>query len=175
MSSIDVVGPTSAWYALLGALLIGACVTDVRARRIPNALVVAVLVAGLARAALAAGWGPALLLDPTAPLPLQALLAVVIGLAIGLPLYALGIMGAGDVKLFAAAAAWLGPAGLSRACWWTAIAGGVLAIGWVVTTPLRRAPVPVAGRRGMAARAGALPYGLAVAAGVFAGVLMVPR
>jgi prepilin peptidase CpaA len=172
MPSIHVLGPTSAWYAVLGALLVGACVTDVRARRIPNALVLAVLVAGLARAALAAGWGPALLLDPTAPVPTAALLAGVVGLAIGLPLYALGLMGAGDVKLFAAAAVWLGPAGLARACWWTAIAGGVLALAWVAASPLRRAPAPSAGRARV--RAGALPYGLAVAAGVFTSALLVP-
>lgn len=163
------VGVTGGWRALLGALLLGACVSDVRARRIPNLVVAALLVAGLARAALGA-TGEGRLVDATAPGLVGALVASVVGLAVGLPFYAVRVLGAGDVKLFAAAAAWIGPAAVPRACWWTAVSGGALALGWLTVRALRRrAGVPEATGDGAA-----LPYGLAVAAGVLAGAWLPP-
>jgi prepilin peptidase CpaA len=45
-----------------------------------------------------------------------------------LPLFLVGGMGAGDVKLLAAFGAWLGPTGTLWAVLWTALAGGVLAL-----------------------------------------------
>ena len=45
-----------------------------------------------------------------------------------LPLYALGGMGAGDVKLLAAIGAWLGPADVLHAALYAGIAGGILAL-----------------------------------------------
>jgi len=39
-------------------------------------------------------------------------------------------MGMGDVKLFAAIAAWLGPAQTFTALLYTGVAGGLIAIGW---------------------------------------------
>ena len=44
------------------------------------------------------------------------------------PLFALGGMGGGDVKLLAAIGTWLGPFGALQATLWASITGGVLAI-----------------------------------------------
>lgn len=166
------------WRALASALLGIACVTDVRARRIPNALVLALLAAGLVRLPFAGA--------PAAGLATGALAAggaVLAGLLALVPLYATRVLGAGDVKLFAALGAWLGTTGLLDAAVWTALAGGVLATGWIaaqaVASRLRpaaaAAPVaaPAAGRVGShgvgrvgGRRPGArLPYGVAIAAG----------
>ena len=102
------------------ALLIGvaACVTDIRSRRVPNWLTFTSAAAGVAlHALLPGGHGP-----------WSALTGLATGLAVFFPFFALGGLGAGDVKLMAALGAWLG--------WqhtvWTAIygsvAGGVLAV-----------------------------------------------
>jgi prepilin peptidase CpaA len=142
---------------VLTALLLAACAADVRARRIPNALVLAVLGAGLARAALASGLAPAAAAHgPYAASLWAAALGALVGLAAWLPFYAAGVLGAGDVKLFAAAAAWLGPQGVLPATTYAALAGGALALVWMLR---RRAPA----RAGRDAR---LPYGVAISAGV---------
>jgi prepilin peptidase CpaA len=103
--------------AALGIALV-ASGFDLHSRRIPNlltfgaalaALIVALVTAGLpGLGASAAGW----------------LLATVLWL----PLYALGGMGAADVKLLAAIGAWLGPADVLHTALYAAIAGGVLAV-----------------------------------------------
>ncbi len=102
------------------ALAIGlcACATDLRSRRIPNeltlggagaALLFALATGGLSGFAFGvAGWCA--------------------GLAVFLPFFLLGGLGAGDVKLMACLGALLGP---SLAVWtaiYAALAGGVLAI-----------------------------------------------
>jgi prepilin peptidase CpaA len=106
-----------------GVVLLAAAAWDVRARRIPNALVAcaALLGAGFAVAQLGVRNGLAL-----------ALSGFVVGLVIWLPAWLLGMIGAGDVKLFAAGAAWLGPMAALRASLFAALAGGLLAIGWII-------------------------------------------
>ncbi len=163
------------WRALLTALLGAACATDLRARRIPNPLVVAVLALGVARAALVAYTGAAAD-GPLAGGPGAALLGAVVGLAAWLPLYALGVLGAGDVKLFAAVGAWIGPRGVLPASTYAAVAGGVLGAVWFTRAAVAsRLPLlaHAAGIRGVSAAprpAGdtRIPYGLAIAAGVLA-------
>jgi prepilin peptidase CpaA len=101
------------WFALVTAAF--AVFTDLRARRIPNALTL-----GSATAALA--------FHLVAGSPLRALTGCAVGLCLFLPVYMLRGLGAGDVKLLAAIGAWVGP---SLALWtglYGAIAGGVLAI-----------------------------------------------
>ena len=60
-----------------------------------------------------------------------------------LPGHLIGATGAGDVKLFAAAGALIGPAHILTAFIYTALAGGVLAI----VISLRAAPAAADGRR----------------------------
>jgi prepilin peptidase CpaA len=95
-----------------------AVVTDVRGGRIPNALTfggaLAALLYGLATDGVhglgvsAAGW--------------------LAGAALFFPFFALGGMGAGDVKLLAAMGAWLGPADSVWIAMYAAAAGGALAL-----------------------------------------------
>ena len=108
--------------AALLILLIVACVSDIRARRIPNKLVATVLVLGVLVSAAS---------DPVMPGLLTALGGVSVGLVVWLPGWLLRMMGAGDVKLFAAAGAWLGPLGALNAALFAAVAGGILAFGWM--------------------------------------------
>jgi len=106
---------TGAYLALLAAGM----VTDVRARRVPNALVAVLLAAGLLSAAL--GAAPASTLG-------SAALGAAVGLALWLPFWLLGLLGAGDVKFFAAGAAWIGPGLAWRSALLAALLGGVFAL-----------------------------------------------
>ncbi len=112
----------------LATLVLTAVVCDLRARRIPNALVVAGVALGLlfqtvaplgdglfGHPAGALGWAP-------------ALLGGLLGLGLFLPLYALRAMGAGDVKLLAMVGVWLGAPSVANAALWTLLAGGVLSL-----------------------------------------------
>ncbi len=163
--------PVLAWRALLTILLLTACVTDVRARRIPNALVLAVVGAALVRASLIT-WTPASDAG-LASGPGDAALGALAGLALWLPLYVAGAFGAGDVKLFAAAAAWLGPAAVPSATLYAALAGGVLGLAWfgargvathVPALAARALPVLRPSADGMSR----VPYGVAIVVGVLA-------
>ncbi len=98
-------------------LLLGAAVMDVRLRRVPNLLCGALLGAGLLAAALGVS---AVSVTP-------ALLGILLGLAIWLPFWLLGLLGAGDVKFFAAACAWLGPSMAWRASLAVAVLAGLMA------------------------------------------------
>jgi prepilin peptidase CpaA len=114
---------------VLGALLACACRTDVFERRIPNALVLAGTVAGIAINIFSApGHG----LFDTLPGGLGwrgALGGFGVGLGVLMPLYAMRVMGAGDVKLMAMTGSFLGPTATLDAALMTFIAGGVLALG----------------------------------------------
>ena len=101
------------------ALLVVACITDVRSRRIPNWLVLILATTGLVFSIASA---------PVWPGVLRGLGGLALGFTIWILFYVAGGMGAGDVKLFAAAAAWLGPAGAWRASLVAALVGGVLSL-----------------------------------------------
>lgn len=112
------VAVSSITSVLLIALLCCAAVIDQRQRRIPNYL-------SLGAAALGLLCG--LLIGGLHGLG-QGLLGLGLGFAALLPMYAAGTMGAGDVKLMAAAGSFLGPAETVDALAFTFIAGGVLAL-----------------------------------------------
>src|SRR5690242_14118076 len=98
----------------LVAALAAATVTDLRARRIPNAITLSAAMLGLSlNTALRGPDGLALSLEG-AGLALAALL----------PLFALRGMGAGDVKLMAAIGALKGPEFLIYTFAWAALFGG---------------------------------------------------
>jgi prepilin peptidase CpaA len=106
---------------------------DLRTRRVPNALTIPLALMGIACAA-----------SGVSELSLQAsLIGVLLGLALMLPGYVFGATGAGDVKLLAAAGAWLGPAHIGIAFLYTAIVGGVLAL--VVARRRRRLALTLEG------------------------------
>jgi prepilin peptidase CpaA len=86
--------------AVCGAWAAAVAFGDCRARRVPNALVAIGLCAALAASLLHAG-----------PLRMgfaQALAAGAVGFCALMPFYVLGLMGAGDVKVFAVLGAWCG-------------------------------------------------------------------
>jgi prepilin peptidase CpaA len=106
---------------VLGTLAAGAglaAAIDLRTRRVPNPLTASLTASGLVFAA--AGISG---LSVSA-----SLLGCVLGLALMLPGHLFGATGAGDVKLFAAAGALLGPAAIVAAFFYTALAGGLLAL-----------------------------------------------
>jgi prepilin peptidase CpaA len=80
-------------------LAIVACICDLRTRRIPQALTLGGAAAGLLFHLLRGGWAGGEL----------SVMGWVVGLLILFVPFALGGLGAGDVKLVAALGAWLGP------------------------------------------------------------------
>src|SRR6188768_2498432 len=102
----------------VGALLIVACITDLRTRRIPNALTFSAIATALLFHLLTGGWSAAG----------WGIAGCLLGFLLFFPLFALRGMGAGDVKLLAAVGAWLGPSQVVMAALATSIAGGVIAL-----------------------------------------------
>jgi prepilin peptidase CpaA len=137
--------------AIATAILAWAAVSDVRSRRIPNWCVVALLALYLPWA-LTGGW----------PGALSGLEAAVIALAVTFALYAFGIFGAGDSKLFAACALFAGMGFLPYLALATSIVGGLVALVSIATRP-RRALVMLT-MRGKGDFGPGIPYGVAVAA-----------
>ncbi|SRR6266540_2696261 len=102
----------------LGLGLGWAAVSDLRRRRIPNAITGFVLVSGLVVTALDGG-----LLNP-----LSGLAALVLVVLVLCRPWVVGGIGGGDVKLAAATAVWVGLAGLPWFALATALSGGVVAL-----------------------------------------------
>jgi prepilin peptidase CpaA len=150
--------------AALVLLLVCAAVVDARTHRIPNVLTAAGALTGMALAVFHVGTGP----DWTA-----ALAGFGVGLVLMLPPYAVRTMGAGDVKLMAAAGTFLGIAGSAYAVLATFIAGGLLALAWTAwhrnlaqlgtTLPLAVA-ASLQGQRAVAS-VGRMPYAIAICLG----------
>jgi prepilin peptidase CpaA len=163
------------WRLLLAAvgqftfllLVVMAAVGDVRARRIPNRLNMTLALLGLAVAFTLHGFSGLL----------TSVGALGVGLLVWFPVYALGLVGAGDAKFVAAAGAWLTPWAVLRASALSAVFGGVLAVIWMVRVrglsfsmvrlahaaqnpKLLREPLPVNGRDAR------IPYGVALAGGL---------
>lgn len=105
----------------IAAVLVGlaGCATDIASRRIPNALTLPAVGFGVVAHALGGGW----------PEASAALLGGLVGLAVFLPIFALGGMGGGDVKLMAALGSWIGAGPVGWTALYGALAGGVMAIG----------------------------------------------
>lgn len=155
------------WGGLFTVLLVYAAYGDVRTRRIPNWVVLLVGATGIAHSAVSDAVWPGVLL---------AVEGLGIGLACWLPFYIAGWLGAGDVKLFAAAGCWLGPLRTVEAAVIAAVTGGVLAVVWmVVTYGMRRSastlslamsvPSVLATAESSDRARRTLPYGVALALG----------
>jgi len=147
-------------------ILIIAAIGDLRTRRIPNRLVAALALAGIVFSVARA---------PIVPGFLQAGGGLLAGLACWLPFYLLGWLGAGDVKLYAAAGAWLGPAKAIEGALVGALFGAVLALIWMMKSQgvkeaaqtlgmAAATPEMLAQSTGQGKRS-TLPYGVAIAFG----------
>ena len=137
--------------ALLTGVLAWAAVSDVRRRKIPNWTVLAVI-------ALFLPWA----LTHTLTWALWALAAGLIALLISVGLYAAGIVGAGDSKLFAAAALIAGIGDFGWLGLGTALAGGLVALVSIVSRPTRA--LVMVKLRGKGDFGRGIPYGVAIAA-----------
>ena len=159
--------------AMAAMIVAGAAmVSDLRTRRIPNALTFGAAVVAFGYGLFAGGaWGL-----------LTAAGGWLAGAALFFPLFALGGMGAGDVKLLAALGAWLGPLEAIWLAIFASIAGGVMAVVislyhgylrqagsniWFMLMHWRAAGVqPVPGLTLRDARAPRLPYAVPIAIGL---------
>jgi len=95
-----------------------ACISDWRSRRIPNLLTFPAAFAAMACAALVGGMSAVT----------TSASGWLVGIALFFPFFALGGLGAGDVKLLGAIGAWVGPATVLHVALFSTIAGGVLAL-----------------------------------------------
>ncbi|MBI3860505.1 MAG: prepilin peptidase [Planctomycetia bacterium] len=110
------------WPAILVSVtLIVAAWIDGKQLRVPNWITFPMVLSGLAYNCFVGGWEGLS----------AALFGMVVGLACLLPLYSVGGMGAGDVKLMAGVGAWLGASITIYAFCVSAIVGAVMAV-WMV-------------------------------------------
>lgn len=148
-----------------------AAATDLRTRRIPNAVPAALLLAGLVLHA-TQGWENA---------AISIALCLVV-FALGTMLFSFNLIGGGDVKLLAAAAATLGWPHTLAFLLYTILAGGVLGIAIAVARGRLRPmlanmramlfPMLSGIRPGTVTPvAGSMPYGLAIFAGAASAAL----
>jgi len=144
------------------ALLIAA-VSDIRHRRIPNWTVVALIVTYLG--AVAAGLAPSGVLS--------GLGAAAITFAVTYGLYHFGVFGAGDAKLFSAAALFAGLGNLTALALLTVLFGGAIAVGFLVLRPGRAMRALTTRGRSSGEKSG-IPYGVAIALGAVATGVLTP-
>jgi prepilin peptidase CpaA len=103
---------------LVTLVLIVAAWIDGKELRVPNWITFPMILSGWIYSTFAFGWEGLG----------YSLLGTVIGLALLLPAYAIGGMGAGDVKLLAGVGAWVYGTHTFYAFCWSAVIGGLLAI-----------------------------------------------
>jgi prepilin peptidase CpaA len=105
-------------HLFLAATALAGCAHDLHDRRIPNYLTFGSAIVAVGYHLVTAGWSG--LGTATAGWAL--------GIALFLPFFLLRGMGGGDVKLLAALGAWVGPLTLLSLTFYTAIAGGGMAL-----------------------------------------------
>ena len=155
-----------------GGLVLVAAIWDVFSRRIPNMLPLIIAALYLLQASIAGDWSS---------LPWHLLCGMGV-LVVGIMIFALGWLGGGDVKLLAALALWAGPDHLVLLLLMTCLAGGILALIYVLPVILSRNPavsgfidwffMKVLKKPAPLLQAGKalglqLPYGVAIAAAGF--------
>jgi prepilin peptidase CpaA len=122
----------TATIAAFGALLLAASWSDVLKLRIPNAIPLAIVLL----------FAVELLLGGRFQDPLAHVQAMGLALVILVPLFALDLLGGGDVKLLAAVALWLGMSKLAPLLILVGLAGGLFAAVWLALRWLLRRALP---------------------------------
>jgi prepilin peptidase CpaA len=141
---------------VLTGILAWAAVTDIRERKIPNSAVIAVL-------GLSLPWLATYLMLGSFVWVLWAIAGGVIAFVVSFILYAAGVIGAGDSKLFAAVALFTGLANLPMLTVATALAGGAMAAVSFASRPSRAMTMITLRGKGDFGRG--IPYGVAIAIG----------
>lgn len=150
------------WLRLIAtAVLAMLAISDLRARRLPNAAVAAL--AGLYF--IGAGIDDAL----RAALAAHALTAVA-ALMLAAGLFRIGWLGGGDAKLAAVIFLWSGPVHATRVFFIVSVSGLMLGMAVLAAGVLARRSVPAHERLGWVAPARGVPYGVALALGGLAAV-----
>ncbi len=147
--------------SLFPGVVLWAALCDAATYTIPNRISVI----------LALSFPPAALALGLPPVAIGLCLLVGFGaLCAGVAMFAMGWIGGGDAKLFAASALWLGLPALAPFLAWTAVAGGALATGLLLA---RKSPLSAlvqgpgwVGR--LLEPKGDVPYGVAIAVGALA-------
>lgn len=150
--------------AFVLVVMLLSCISDVQRLRIPNAYVLSVL----------AAFGIAFALSPSSfgiwwhPFAAGAVFLVVTYI-----MFAAGMLGAGDAKMGAALALWVGLPGLMAYVMYMAIAGGVIGALSLAIRKLKPFKNPRAGGWIATVQGGgnAVPYGIAISAGAVAAML----
>lgn len=163
---------------ILVSLILGlAAGIDYRTHRIPNWLTGTAFVSGILFNTIVLGWAGLKL----------SLIGGLVGFGLLFVFYAIGAMGAGDVKLMAAAGAWTGGAAAFQAFLWTAVIGGVVALALMAAggqfldqlRQIKQAGWNLLyfhqanlGGEGTSARKIRFPYGVSIALGFYAYFLL---
>jgi prepilin peptidase CpaA len=159
--------PVGLTDCVLIAALVWAVITDLRSRRIRNRLTYPAMAIGLAANAATGGWSG---LSTSA-------LGWLVALGLMLLPFAMGAMGAGDVKLLLAIGALKGPHFVLLVAVYGGLAGGLLALYYLakerrVASTLRYILYGwLWALRGSGPKAGAIPYAPAIAAGAIIALL----
>lgn len=158
---------------ILLAVVSIAAFTDIKSRRIPNWLVLTGLLLGIALNWFLFGWGGLK----------SSLLGAAVGFGIYFAFYLLHAMSAGDVKLMAAIGSLVGPQFWIAIFFFTAVSGGIIAVGLLLAKgrfrrtllnvgialqELRRFRAPYIAHEELDVRSGKalrLPHGVAIALG----------
>jgi prepilin peptidase CpaA len=154
---------------VLPVLLAAAAVSDLMTYKIPNVIPGVMILLFLAFLIVLAFGGRAMSWSEASP----HLLAGALGLLAGLGRFALGWIGGGDAKFFAAATLWLGFDALFSYAIVASLLGGVLTVGLIT---LRKIPQPAflvrqAWYARLSDHKGGVPYGIALA---LAALLILP-
>ena len=134
MTILDISFASLGKLAVLSALAVGACAWDLRTRRIPDALTIPAAIAGMALSLAEGGWSGAG----------WSLAGLIAGGGLFLPLVIWWEVGAGDMKMMAAAGTLLGPAGIVRGILVGVILGGFWALAWMAAKKDRKGYLPYA-------------------------------
>lgn len=146
---------------VLPVIAVAAAVHDVGTYKIPNWMS-AVLLLAFIPAAAAVGMAPRLI-------AIDALIGL-LALFAGMGLFAANLLGGGDAKILAAMSPFMGLAALPQFMLFTALAGGLVALIFLV---VRKAPERYRTRgpkwlRNLLTPGGPLPYGVAICVGALA-------
>lgn len=150
---------------ILTAIGLYAAWSDLRYRRLSNAMVALTAICGIVLSVAAGGFAATG----------ANLLHAAIALLIGLPLFAWGAVGGGDVKYYAAVAAWFPLDQGFRLLAFVSLTGGMLAAGWLIAQRTGLLALPASAAPQARPHTEKVPFGIAIAIGAVLTALAWPQ